>query len=100
MKQKNATKFVHDFCVTVTFFLFVCLLFSSICLAGKKDARDAKKTKRMKEKPKSNILDGLINQITKPTRTEPKRTKSPRRTQNQIVMVLKVEGKRKTVILW
>lgn len=24
----------------------------------------------MKEKPKSNILDGLINQITKPTRTE------------------------------
>lgn len=25
MKQKNATKFVHDFCVTVTFFcLFVC----------------------------------------------------------------------------
>lgn len=58
-----------------------------------------KKTKRMKEKPKSNILDGLINQITKPTRTEPKRTKSPKRTQNQIVMVLKVEGKRKTVIL-
>lgn len=71
MKQKNATKFVHDFCVTVTFFcLFVCSFQAFV--QQEKRMREKKKNKTNERKTQKQHIRRTYksNNQTNSNRTE------------------------------